>query len=78
MSAHPQQKWLNLIFGLEGVLGHVTSKDEAHKRGSVYPSRLNQVCHKTPTIIEQKALFGRPSVREFLGEVTELAVRMVV
>ena len=73
-----QRKWLNIVLDMNGLLGQCIPKFELGRVRRVHEMRDNIFSHETPTIIGGKAMYARQNLREFLRELSNIAVRIVV
>ena len=73
-----RRKWLNIIFDVNGVLGQCISKFELGRVCRVHQTRDNILSHETPIIVGGKAVYARQNLREFLRQLSNIAVRIVV
>ena len=80
LSIVPRQrrKWLNIVLDVNGVLGQCISKFELGRVHRVHEMRDNIFSHETPTIVGGKAVYARQNLREFLRQLSNIAVRIVV
>ena len=80
LSIVPQQqrKWLNIVLDVNGVLGQCILKFELGRVRRVHEMRDNIFSHETPTIVGGKAVYARQNLREFLRQLSNIAVRIVV
>ena len=73
-----RRKWLNIVFDVNGVLGQCIPKFELGRVHRVHQMRDNILIHETPTIIGGKAVYARQNLREFLRQLSNIVVRIVV
>ena len=73
-----QRKWLNIVLDVNGVLGQCIPKFELGRVRRVHEMRDNIFSHETPTIIGGKAVYARQNLREFLRQLSNIALRIVV
>ena len=63
---------------MNGVLGQCIPKFELGRVHRVHQMRDNILSHETPTIVGGKAVYARQNLREFLRQLSNIAVRIVV
>ena len=63
---------------MNGVLGHCIPKFELGRVRRVHEMRDNIFSHETPTIIGEKAVYAQQNLREFLRQLSNIAVKIVV
>ena len=73
-----RRKWLNIVLDMNGVLGQCIPKFELGRVRRVHEMRDNIFSHETPTIVGGKAVYARQNLREFLRQLSNIAVRIVV
>ena len=73
-----RRKWLNIVLDVNGVLGQCIPKFELGRVHRVHEMRDNIFSHETPTIVGGKAVYARQNLREFLRQLSNIAVRIVV
>ena len=80
LSIVPRQrrKWLNIVLDVNGVLGQCIPKFELGRVRRVHEMRDNIFSHETPTIVGRKAVYARQNLREFLRQLSNIALRIVV
>ena len=80
LSIVPRQrrKWLNIVLDVNGVLGQCIPKFELGRVRRVHEMRDNIFSHETPTIVGGKAVYARQNLREFLRQLSNIALRIVV
>ena len=80
LSIVPRQrrKWLNIVLDVNGVLGQCILKFELGRVCRVHEMRDNIFSHETPTIVGGKAVYARQNLREFLRQLSNIALRIVV
>ena len=80
LSIVPRQrrKWLNIVLDVNGVLDQCIPKFELGRVRRVHEMRDNIFSHETPTIVGGKAVYTRQNLREFLRQLSNIAVRIVV
>ena len=80
LSIVPRQrkKWLNIVLEMNGVLGQCILKFELGRVRRVHEMRDNIFSHETPTIVGGKAVYARQNLREFLRQLSNIALRIVV
>ena len=80
LSIVPRQrrKWLNIVLDVNGVLGQCIPKFELGRVRRMHEMRNNIFSHETPTIVGGKAVYARQNLREFLRQLSNIAVRIVV
>ena len=80
LSIVPRQrrKWLNIVLDVNGVLGQCILKFELRTVRRVHEMKDNIFSHETLTIVGGKAVYARQNLREFLRQLSNIAVRIVV
>ena len=73
-----RRKWLNIVLDVNGILGQCIPKFELGRVRRVHEMRDNIFSHETPTIVGGKAVYARLNLREFLRQLSNIAVRIVV
>ena len=63
---------------MNGVLGQCIPKFELGRVRRVHQMRDNILSHETPTIVGGKAVYAQQNLREFLRQLSNIAVRIVV
>ena len=63
---------------MNGVLGQCIPKFELERVRRVHEMRDNIFSHETPTIVGGKAVYARQNLREFLRQLSNIAIRIVV
>ena len=63
---------------MNGVLSQCIPKFELGRVRRVHEMRDNIFSHETPTIVGGKAVYARQNLREFLRQLSNIAVRIVV
>ena len=63
---------------MNGVLGQCIPKFELGRVRRVHEMRDNIFSHETPTIVGGKAVYARQNLREFLRQLSNIAVKIVV
>ena len=63
---------------MNGVLGQCIPKFELGRVRRVHEIRNNIFSHETPTIVGGKAVYARQNLREFLRQLSNIALRIVV
>ena len=73
-----RRKWLNIVLDVNGVLGQCIPKFELGRVHRVHEMSDNIFSHETPTIVGGKAVYARQNLREFLRQLSNIALRIVV
>ena len=73
-----RQKWLNVIFDLNGVLCHCEARSTIKIGSRAFKVEDNSFSDRTPTVVGTKAVYVRPNLHEFLIEVSKIACRVVI
>ena len=73
-----RKKWLNIVFDVNGVLSQCIPKFELGRVRRVHEMRDNIFNHETPTIVGGKAVYAQQNLREFLRQLSNIALRIVV
>jgi hypothetical protein len=68
-------KWLNIILDINGILCHCMEKVGASRMPFLYNVKQGIHSSTVPTIVEPKAVFTRPSLLEFLTEISKFTTR---
>ena len=80
LSVVPRQrrKWVNVVLDVNGVLDQYIPKFELGRVRRVHEMRDNIFSHETPTIFGRKVVYARQNLREFLRQLSNIALRIVV
>ena len=80
LSIEPRQrrKWLNIVLDVNGVLGQCITKFELERVRRVHEMRDKIFSHETPAIVGRKAVYARQNLREFLRQLSNIALKIVV